>query len=173
MMKRHHIGNVFQALLEDFKIDPKDQDKFTGKCSGIIGKLLPSLRREYTSRQVPDVLYHECDIYHTRTDFHKTNMTAELEAWQCRHFAGSLVNEFLGGKDYKGWCSSFFTYLQQKVKSPAEREAERKKLLKEKEALQEQLDKLHKQWQKRRGKLAKQGVIEEKKSEEEEEASIK
>lgn len=167
------IGNVFQALLEDFKIDPKDPEKFTGECSGLLGKLLPNLRREYTSRQVPDVLYHECDIYHTRTDFHKENMTAELESWQCRHFAGALVSEFLGGKDYKGWCMSFFSYLQQKVKSPAEREAERQKLLQEKEALQEQLDKLHKQWQKRRAKLAKQGINQMKKSEADEEADIK
>jgi len=173
MMMRRRIGNVFQALLEDFEHDPKDQEKFTGQCSGLIGKLLPNLRREYTSRQVPDVLYHECDVYHTRTDFHKGNMTAELETWQCRHFAGSLVNEFLGGKDYKGWCSSFFTYLQQKVKSPAEREAERQKLLKEKQALQDQLDKLHEQWQKKRAHLAKDGIKQMKKSEEEEEADIK
>lgn len=172
LMGTRHIGNVFQALMADFQIDPKDPEKFTGECSGLIGKLLPNLRREYTSRQVPDVLYHECDIYHTRTDFHKTNMTDTMEAWQCRHFAGSLVNEFLGGKDYKGWCMSFFTYLQQKVKSPAEREAERQKLLKEKEALQEQLDKLHKQWQKRRAKLAKKGIDEMKKSEEDEEDEI-
>jgi hypothetical protein len=126
-MANRRIGNVFQALLEDFNTDPKDPEKFSGQCSKLIGKLLPNLRREYTSRQVPDVLYHECDIHHTRTDFHKGNMTAELEAWQCRHFAGSLVNEFLGTKDYKGWCLSFFKYLDQKVKSPAERDAERKK----------------------------------------------
>merc|ERR1719359_1528635 len=91
-MKHRRIGNVFEALVDDFHRDPKDPEKFTGNCSALIGKLLPNLRREYTSRQVPDVLYHECDIYHTRTDFHKGNMTAELEAWQCRHFAGSLVN---------------------------------------------------------------------------------
>merc|ERR1719379_1813927 len=135
LMGKRHVGNVFQALVADFRIDPKDPEKFKGQCSELIGKLLPNLRREYTSRQVPDVLYHECDIYHTRTDFLKGNMTANLEAWQCRHFAGSLVNEFLGGRDYKGWCTSFFAYLQQKVKSPAEREAERQKLLKEKDAL--------------------------------------
>lgn len=173
MMMNRRIENVFQALLEDFSRDPKDSEKFTGQCSKLIGKLLPNLRREYTSRQVPDVLYHECDIYHTRTDFSKANTTAEFEAWQCRHFAGSLVSEFLGTKDYKGWCLSFFKYLDQKVKSPAEREAERKKLLKEKESLQEQLDKLHQQWQKQRSHLAKQGVKEMKKSEEADEATIK
>merc|ERR1740127_73203 len=78
-----HVGNVFQALLTDFQIDPKDPEKFTGQCSSLIGKLLPNLRREYTSRQVPDVLYHECDIYHTRSDFHKANTTDEFDTWQC------------------------------------------------------------------------------------------
>merc|ERR1719321_785484 len=68
---------------------------------------------------------------------------------------------------------SFFKYLDQKIKSPAERDAERQKLLKEKESLQEQLDKLHQEWKKRRAHLAKQKVTEMKKSEVAEEADIK
>lgn len=173
MMMNRRIGNVFQALLEDFSHEPKDPEKFSGQCSKLIGKLLPNLRREYTSRQVPDVLYHECDIYHTRTDFKKNNTTPEFEVWQCKHFAGSLVNEFLGSKDYKGWCMSFFKYLDQKRKTPEEREADRKKLLKEKEALQEQLDKLHQQWAKKRANIAKKAAKDMPEKEVDEEAMIK
>lgn len=139
---RHRKGNIFQLLLEDYEASPSDPAKFEASCSKLIGKLLPELRREYTSRQVPTVLYHECDLHRTRDDFHKDNITKEMAGWQCQHFSGTLVNEFFGKKNYAGWCQSFFQYLQEVRKPASEREAERHRLLDEKQDLQDQLDDL-------------------------------
>lgn len=172
LKKHHRHGNLWGLLVEDFEAGAHDPKKFEASCTALIGKLLPDLRREYTSRQVPTVLYHECDVYKTRDDFHKKNQTVEVATWQCRHFAGSLVGEFLGQKDYKGWCMSFFDYLQERVKSPKEREDERVRLMREKQALQHELDDLHMQWKRERGLLAAKGAEAWRKSEEREQASI-
>lgn len=174
--KHRRHGNLWGLLVEDFEVGAHDPKKFEASCSTLIGKLLPQLRREYTSRQVPTVLYHECDVYNTRTDFHKKNLTVEVATWQCRHFAGSLVTEFeakkQGDKDYKGWCNSFFDYLQEAVKSPKQREDERVKLLHEKEALENQLTDLHRQWKRERGRMAAKGAADWRKSEKTKEDAI-
>lgn len=137
-------GGIFHMLLAEWEKVP-DKATFLKDCEGILNKLLPELHREYTARNVPTVLYHECDIYATKTDFMTNNTSMEDAHSSCRFNAHRLGVEFLGNKDYAGWCEGVHQYLDQQSKLHVER-AQNKEALSDIEALRAELEELRKKY---------------------------
>lgn len=145
---------IFQLLMREWKEVP-DLGKFTEKCVAIISKLLPRLRYDYTSLNVPKVLLHDCDVYKTKTDWQTNNTNLESARLNCRYSARRLGDEFMGGKDYKGWCQDFHSYLSEEANRHVQL-TEREKLLSEQEKMRQELEELRKQYQEM---LKKKGQI--------------
>lgn len=136
---------IYQLLVKEWKKIP-ELGAFTDRCFALISKLLPRLRYDYTSRNVPHVLINECDIYSTKEDY-KTNNTEWSEARNnCRYSARRLGDEFLGDKDYKGWCTDLHAYLLEQQNLHIER-AEHAKMLSDQDAMKKQLEELRKDYQ--------------------------
>jgi len=94
---------LFHTLMEEWKKIP-DKTKFVADCEGIVGKLMPRLQKEYTARQVPKIVMHECDNYATGNDFKTINTTLDEGKRACKNCAARLGAEFLGNQNYKSWC---------------------------------------------------------------------
>lgn len=138
-------GSIFHRLLKDWKEVP-DLEAFTTRCVALVSKLLPELRREYTAMNVPKVLVHECDVYATKQDYVVANLTTLEDARDsCRYSARRLGGEFLGGKDYKGWCQDLHAYLEEQAKRRS-KQSERENFAMESKSLQGQLDKLRSEY---------------------------
>lgn len=117
LLRRPHrrVGNIFALLLSDFESAAEDEAAFVGQCSSVLSRLLPDLRRDYTSEQVPTILRQECDVYKTHKDFGHLNASKQRAVWSCKHFASTLIKEFGGRQNYKAWCGSVFTYLNSTI----------------------------------------------------------
>lgn len=141
---RKHWGNLFRILLREWEAVP-EKEAFVKNCTETISKLVPVLRREYTSNNVPTVIYHECDVYATAEDFATTNIT-QLEQIRssCRGNARRLGSEFLGAQDYKAWCSEVHQNLEEQATLDRVK-AEREALSNERARIKAELDDLHRQ----------------------------
>lgn len=132
---------IFHSLINDWKEVP-DLAPFVDRCVNLLAKLLPELRREYTKLNVPKVLLHECDVYSTKEDYVVHNKTSIADAHaSCRYSARRLGAEYLGDQDYKFWCTDMHEYLQEQSTQSMQR-VEQTRLLKEQQALKDQLQKL-------------------------------
>lgn len=140
-----HSTSIFHALLRDWKEVPQ-LPVFVARCTTVLNRLLPELRREYTMNNVPKVLLHECDVYTTTEDYILANKTNLVDARaSCRYAARRLGVEYLGDQEYHAWCTDLHEYLEeQSTKSMRKVEADR--LLKEQLAIQGKLDKLRKDY---------------------------
>merc|ERR1719409_95927 len=81
------------------------------RCTKVITNLMPVLEEEYTWKQVPSNLLHNCDVYSTKTDFKVPRMELKSAHKNCQFFAKRLGKEFQGKKDYKGWCADVYAQL--------------------------------------------------------------
>lgn len=144
-VKKKVEGTIFTYLVKEWK-DVPDEESFVKNCTGVVTTVLPQLHHEYTARQVPKILFHECDVYATKTTF-KTEDTSFRDALStCRYCAGRLGAEFLDDEpDYKAWCGDVHSFLTQQSKAGAS-ENERQKLVAEQQALKDQLDSLRREY---------------------------
>jgi hypothetical protein len=101
----HLSGGFYYLITKEFKRLPKTQE-FLDRCVKVIDKLMPDLHEEYTWKQVPFVLKHDCEVYATKTDFKTDRMKLEHAGKTCQFFAKRLADRFRGDKDYKEWCSN-------------------------------------------------------------------
>merc|ERR1719409_1794364 len=101
----------FHILLKEWKEIP-DKDQFVVNCTGIVSKLMPQLRKEYTSRQVPKIVFHECANYATKLDFKTVNTSLEEGQDTCEKCATRLGSEFLGNQNYGAWCEYVFDMME-------------------------------------------------------------
>lgn len=104
----------FTFLLKEWAEVPRAED-FTPRCVALVSRLLPSLGREYTRRNVPKVLVNECDVYATKEDFvvgHADEKKARDARSDCRYAARSLGQEFLNEQNYGEWCADLHEHLE-------------------------------------------------------------
>merc|ERR1719160_632381 len=106
----HLTGGFFYLLTKEFSRLPKTEE-FLGRCSKVVSKLMPDLHEEYTWKQVPFVLKHDCEVYATKTDFKTKRMELHHAEKSCKFFAKRLADRFKGDKDYKEWCSNVYAHL--------------------------------------------------------------
>jgi len=125
----HLHGGFYYLITQEFKRLPKTEE-FTKRCVKVISKLMPDLREEYTWKQVPNVLKHDCEVYATKTDF-KTDHTKHDGGKTCKFFAKRLSDRFKGDKNYKEWCLNVYSHLLRESGKKDLTDVQ-KKLLKEK-----------------------------------------
>lgn len=109
-------GGFYYILLKEFNQLPKTKE-FLDRCVKVIDNLMPVLEEEYTWKQVPFNLMHNCDVYSTTTDFKVPRMELKHANTNCKYFAKRLGEEFQGKKDYKGWCADVYAQLLRESKS--------------------------------------------------------
>lgn len=125
----HLSGGLWNLINTEFERLPKT-DEFLSRCHKVISKLMPDLHEEYTWKQVPFVLKHDCEVYATKTDFKTDRMKMDHAGKTCRFFAKRLADRFKTDKDYKQWCKNVYGHLLRESGS-MELTDKQKKLLKE------------------------------------------
>lgn len=106
----HLRGGFYYLLTREFQRLPKTEE-FLDRCTKVISKLMPDLHEEYTWKQVPNVLKHDCEVYATKTDFKTERMQLDHAGKSCKFFAKRLAQRFKTDKDYKEWCSNVYAHL--------------------------------------------------------------
>merc|ERR1719161_941433 len=106
----HLTGGFFYLLTKEFSRLPKTEE-FLGRCSKVVSKLMPDLHEEYTWKQVPFVLKHDCEVYATKTDFKTSRMQLNHAEKSCKFFSKRLWMRYKTDKDYKEWCSNVYAHL--------------------------------------------------------------
>lgn len=129
-----------------------EKQEFVPACAEHLGELLAQLKMEYTGRNVPHVLTHECDVYASYTDFKWTHQEVDHAKRNCRRFAHDLADQFFGDKDYKGWCEAVHSYWDDNETPPDVLRAQHSKLLKEQREIQTQLEGLREEYKRSKEK---------------------
>jgi len=136
----------FTLLMKEWKEVP-ELGPFTDACVGLVEKLLPRLRMEYTKLQVPKVLLHDCDVYATKTDYQVNKTDMDTARGTCRLSARELGDTYMSGeKNYKGWCTNLHVYLTDQANFHMS-QADRDKLLSEAEQMRRELEELRRQYE--------------------------
>lgn len=140
--KDQGFRNIFGVLMREWQ-DIPEKEGFVKNCTETLTKVLPQLRREYTARNVPDILFHECDIHSLATTFQINGSKLEDARRTCRASARRLASEFMGAKDYAGWCDDVHVDLEKDAHRMSQAD-ESERLRQERDAAKAELDALKK-----------------------------
>jgi len=115
--KSDSIKIIFGMLFREWKELP-EKVGFVENCTATVSKILPQLRKEYTARNVPGILDHECDTFRVATKFQVNGSKLETAKRQCRTCARHLGNEFMKPNktgNYTAWCDEVHDHLEREA----------------------------------------------------------